>query len=99
MYDTSDIPSRWNCQAGSGIGHAMITISQLRAARGLLGWTQERLGKAAGLSADGVSAIETERVIPRPETMARLVAALESAGVEFSNGDAPGVRLRRRPPA
>jgi transcriptional regulator with XRE-family HTH domain len=74
----------------------MITISQLRAARGLLGWTQERLGNGAKLSADGVSAIETERVTPKPETMARLTAALEAAGVEFTNGDAPGVRLRRR---
>jgi hypothetical protein len=26
----------------------------------------------------------------------KIVAALESAGVEFTNGDAPGVRLRKR---
>jgi hypothetical protein len=35
----------------------------------------------------------------RPETGDKLRRALEAAGVEFTNGDAPGVRLRanRRP--
>jgi hypothetical protein len=32
-------------------------------------------------------------------TVAAIRAALEAAGVEFTNGDAPGVRLRSSPPA
>ena len=72
----------------------MISIPQLRAGRALVGWSQERLGQAAGVSADGVSMIETGGVRPRPETMARLVAALEAAGVEFLPR---GVRLRQSP--
>ena len=30
-----------------------------------------------------------------PRTVAAVRGALESAGIEFINGDAPGVRLRR----
>jgi len=29
-------------------------------------------------------------------TLATIQAALEAAGVEFTNGDAPGVRLRKQ---
>jgi hypothetical protein len=47
----------------------MISIPQIRAGRALVGWSQERLGKAAGLSADGISPIETGRVVPRAVTM------------------------------
>jgi hypothetical protein len=33
---------------------------------------------------------------PYPRTLADIRAALEAAGVEFTNGDAPGVRLHQR---
>jgi hypothetical protein len=33
---------------------------------------------------------------PSPRTLADIRAALEAEGVEFTNGDAPGVRLRPR---
>jgi hypothetical protein len=33
-----------------------------------------------------------------PNNLAAIRAALESAGVEFTNGDAPGVKLRKRAP-
>jgi hypothetical protein len=36
------------------------------------------------------------RPLPLPRTLADIRAALEAEGVEFINGDAPGVRLRRR---
>ena len=32
----------------------------------------------------------------RDTTLAAIRAALEAAGVEFTNGDAPGVRLRKQ---
>jgi hypothetical protein len=31
----------------------------------------------------------------REDTAGKIVAALEAAGIEFTNGDQPGVRLRK----
>jgi transcriptional regulator with XRE-family HTH domain len=66
-----------------------------RAARGLLGWTQETLCKAANVSFTSVRGFEAGRSVPVPNNLAAIVAAFTAAGVEFTNGDAPGVRLRR----
>jgi hypothetical protein len=33
----------------------------------------------------------------REDTAGKIVAALEAAGVDFTNGDEPGVRLRKGP--
>ena len=43
---------------------------------------------------DGITAIELGKSKPTPETIAQLQGALESAGVEFTNGKRPGVRLK-----
>jgi transcriptional regulator with XRE-family HTH domain len=77
----------------------MLTIEQLRAARGLLGWSQSRLAAQAGLSLPTVKRVEADlgfRV--SDEARNKLQRALESAGVEFidENGGGPGVRLRKR---
>jgi transcriptional regulator with XRE-family HTH domain len=77
----------------------MLTIEQLRAARGLLGWSQSKLAARAGLSLPTVKRVEGD-LGPRvsAEARNRLRDALESAGVEFieENGGGPGVRLKRR---
>jgi transcriptional regulator with XRE-family HTH domain len=77
----------------------MLTVEQLRAARGLLGWSQSKLAARAGISLPTVKRVETE-LGPRvsDETRNKLQRALESAGVEFirENGGGPGVRLRKR---
>jgi len=77
----------------------MLTIEQLRAARGLLGWSQSKLAVRAGLSLPTVKRVESD-LGPRVSDDARskLRRALESAGVEFidENGGGPGVRLRKR---
>jgi transcriptional regulator with XRE-family HTH domain len=77
----------------------MLTIEQLRAARGLLGWSQSKLAARAGLSLPTVKRVEAgfgARV--SDDARNKLQRALESAGVEFiqENGGGPGVRLRRR---
>ncbi len=81
-----------------GIGR-VITIQQLRAARGLLGWSQSQLAARAGLSLPTVKRLEGG-FGPRVSDDARkkLQRALESAGVEFidENGGGAGVRLRKR---
>ena len=77
----------------------MLKIEQIRAARGLLGWSQSQLAARAGLSLPTVKRVEADagtRVSDEART--KLRRALETAGVEFieENGGGPGVRLRRR---
>jgi transcriptional regulator with XRE-family HTH domain len=77
----------------------LITIEQLRGARGLLGWSQTELARKAGLSLPTVKRVEAGTG-PRvsEDARERLKTALESGGVEFieENGGGPGVRLRKR---
>jgi len=77
----------------------VITIEQLRAARGLLGWSQTELAERAGLSLPTVKRVEAGAG-PRVSDTARkkLRRTLETAGVEFieENGGGLGVRLRKR---
>ena len=74
----------------------MSSIAQIRGARGLLGWSQAELAKAAGLSEPTIKRFETSQTNVSEIAVAKMVAALETAGVEFTNGDQPGVRLKKR---
>jgi ribosome-binding protein aMBF1 (putative translation factor) len=72
-----------------------ITRSITRAARALLDWSRADFAKRAGQHASTVKRVETpdsENV--SEDVRAKLKATLEAAGVEFTNGDAPGVRLK-----
>jgi transcriptional regulator with XRE-family HTH domain len=73
----------------------MITASQCRAARGLLDWTQQELADAARVGVATVRLFESEATETRLATLAVLRHAFELAGVEFTNGDQPGVRLTK----
>ena len=73
----------------------MSSIAQIRAARGLLGWSQIELARAAGLSEPTVKRFETGQTNVSEAAVTKMVSALEAAGVEFTNGDQPGVRLRK----
>ena len=73
-----------------------LSAAQCRAARGLVDWSQEQLASAAEIGIQTVIGFESGRRVPRASTVAAVRAALESAGVEFSDGDSPGVRLRAR---
>jgi len=77
----------------------VITVEQIRAARGLLGWSQSELAKRAGLSLPTVKRVEAGTG-PRvsDEARARIQKALETGGVQFisENGGGPGVRRRQR---
>jgi transcriptional regulator with XRE-family HTH domain len=74
-----------------------VSIRQIKAARALLGWSQEGLAAAAGVSVPTVKRLEAADGLlgGREETGTKLRAALEKAGVEFTNGNQPGVRLRK----
>lgn len=73
-----------------------MTPAQCRAARALLDFTQPQLAEAAGLGLSTVVDYERTRRSVSPDAVGTLQAALEAAGVEFTNGEEPGVRLRKR---
>ncbi|MBP9867766.1 MAG: helix-turn-helix domain-containing protein [Alphaproteobacteria bacterium] len=69
----------------------MISVSQIKAARSLLGWRQEDLAKRSGLSLAAINKLERNVVSPRQFTFDLLRQTFEQEGVEFTDG--PGVRL------
>jgi transcriptional regulator with XRE-family HTH domain len=73
-----------------------MTPAQCRAARGLLNWTQERLAKPAGVSIVTVRNFENEKSGSQRASVAAIRSALEAAGVAFTNGGEPGVKLKAR---
>jgi transcriptional regulator with XRE-family HTH domain len=71
-----------------------MTPPQCRAARGLLKWNQDDLAHAARVSVVTVRNFENDKSVPQRATLEVIQRALEAAGVEFFDGDSPGVRLR-----
>jgi transcriptional regulator with XRE-family HTH domain len=65
---------------------------QLRMARAAVGWGVRELAKKAGVTANTVTRIENG-ADAKQSTIDALQRALEAAGVEFTNGEQPGVRL------
>jgi transcriptional regulator with XRE-family HTH domain len=82
----------------------MITAAQLRAARALLGMDQRDLAEASGLSLPTIQRMEASEDVIRGqvESLMKLIAALETAGIEVinqgavSDGGGRGVRLKPR---
>jgi len=73
-----------------------VSIRQVKAARALLGWAQKDLARASGVSVPTIKRLESSQgdLGGRQTTVDAIRAALESGGVEFTNGDQPGVRLK-----
>jgi hypothetical protein len=65
----------------------------------LLRWNQEDLARASSVSLATIKRLEARPgpVQANQVTMAAIERAFLDAGVEFTNGDAPGVRIRGRP--
>ncbi|MBB3407102.1 transcriptional regulator with XRE-family HTH domain [Rhizobium sp. BK316] len=82
----------------------VITAAQMRAARALLGIDQRQLAELAGISVPTIQRMEASLDVVRGnvDSLMRLLAALESAGVEVINEGAVsanggrGVRLRAK---
>jgi predicted transcriptional regulator len=83
--------------------HAMsilkVSIRQVKAARALLGWSQDDLAAAAEVSIPTIKRLEASDGLlgGRAGTTTKIVGALSSAGVQFidENGGGAGVRLRK----
>lgn len=73
-----------------------ISVGQLRAARGLIGWSQSDLAKSAAVGRATIAEFESGKREPYPRTLDLLQRALEAAGVIFlDNGEGPGVKLKK----
>ncbi len=81
----------------------MITASQLRAVRALLDIDQRRLAELSGLSVPTIQRMEASAGVIRGnvDSLTKLVAAIEAAGVELiadgapSQGGGRGLRLKQ----
>jgi transcriptional regulator with XRE-family HTH domain len=76
-----------------------IMVSQVRAARALLDWSREELGRQAGTTERTIARVELAEGPVRRGTLDAIRAALEAAGVVFLSdgeiaGGGPGVRLK-----
>ena len=77
----------------------LLTAEQLRAARALIRWEQSTVAERAGVSVETIKRLEKldgPLVATKTATILALEAAFREAGVEFTNGGEPGVKLKRR---
>jgi transcriptional regulator with XRE-family HTH domain len=75
----------------------MTLAAQLRAARVMLGLSQAEVAARVSLSVPTIKRAEADTGIRVSEDVrAAIRAVLEASGIEFTDGEAPGVRLRRK---
>lgn len=74
-----------------------ISSSQCRAARALLGWSQDQLATASKVAKATIANFEAEKRAPYARTLDDLRKAMETAGVQFisENGGGAGVRMAK----
>ncbi|HEU0117928.1 MAG TPA: helix-turn-helix transcriptional regulator [Alphaproteobacteria bacterium] len=70
-----------------------LSVSQIRAARAILNWSQEELATATKLSVATIRKLELGYISPREETTRNIRRAFEDAELEFLDPDG----VRRRP--
>ena len=84
----------------------MMTPGQLRAARALVGLDQRKLAELSGLSLPTIQRMEASDGVVRGnvDSLMKVVAALDAAGIELISENAPsagtgrGVRLKAASP-
>jgi transcriptional regulator with XRE-family HTH domain len=74
---------------------AEISPATCRAARALLDWSQQQLATAANVGLSTVKGFESSNKSPMRNNLDAIQRALEAAGVTFTNGGEPGVKLRK----
>ena len=82
----------------------MLTAAQMKAARALVGMEQKALAELSGVSLPTIQRMEASNGVVRGviDSLMKIMAALEAAGIEFINegaasaaGGGRGVRLRK----
>jgi transcriptional regulator with XRE-family HTH domain len=84
----------------SDLDQSKVTGRQIAAARTLLGMNQPELAARARISLPTLKRMEASPgdAVGMVNNVASVRMALEAAGVEFTNGDQPGVRMRKGKP-
>jgi transcriptional regulator with XRE-family HTH domain len=65
------------------VNEPLVTPEQIRAARAWLSWSRNDLSAKSGISPGSIAMFEQGRSIPYDETLAKLRAAFEAAGIRF----------------
>ena len=74
----------------------VLLPEHIRAARGLLNWTQADLADQAGLASTTIKRLEKQGTEKASlENINKIISALEDAGIELLNDGRPGARLAR----
>jgi ribosome-binding protein aMBF1 (putative translation factor) len=75
----------------------MLTPATSKAARSLLGWTQQMLSEKSDVSIAAVKTFESGKRTPMRQNLNAMERAFELAGIQFIDQDngGPGVRLRQ----
>jgi hypothetical protein len=76
-------------------GKMTITPEQVKAGRRLLGWSRSDLGGHSGVSTTTIGKYETENIRASVLDLSVVRRALEAAGIEFTNGGEPAVKLSK----
>jgi DNA-binding Xre family transcriptional regulator len=86
------------CNSGIGshgqVSHLILRNGRMRVAV-LVRWNQQELADAAGVGVATIRLFEAGKGEQRRATLSVITQALEAAGVEFTNGEQPGVRLAK----
>jgi predicted transcriptional regulator len=79
------------------MAHPVISVRQIKAARALVGWSQEDMAKRSAVSYPTIARLESSdgELGGRKDTVGKIVAALEAAGVIFIAENGGGVKLRK----
>ncbi len=80
--------------------NAMLTPSQVRAARALLGWSRQRLADESGVPYGTLTDFESGRRRMFSTSLAKIARALDKAGVEllYDGQDGKGAGVRHKVP-
>lgn len=73
----------------------LLFAAQIRAARGLLGWSQAALAKRSGINRTTLIDMESGKREPLDATQAALLSELDKAGIAFRD---KGVEFKKWPP-
>jgi transcriptional regulator with XRE-family HTH domain len=80
---------------GIAVDQMTITGTQAKTARLLLEWDQSKMSAEARLSRKTISDFENRKRGVSASAVAEIRYVLEKAGVEFTTGDEPRVKLRK----
>lgn len=72
-----------------------LFAAQVRAARGLLNWSQAYLAEGIGVARSTIADLESNKRAPHPATLFVLIQELSAAGIEFTD---LGVSFETYPP-